>query len=64
VQDVVDGVGDVAEPRRAGDGVARDAVAAHGGGRDDAEVGGAHERGVAGDLDEPARAHQDGPELE
>lgn len=65
VEEVVDCVGDVAKGRRPGYGVPRDAVAAHGGrGDGGGRVGGADERGVGGDLDEPARADEDGPELE
>lgn len=65
VEEVVDGIGDVAEGRRRGHGVPCDAVAAHGGRRDGrGRVGGADERGVGGDLDEPARADEDGAELE
>ena len=65
VEEVVDCVGNVAEGRRPGHGVPRDAVAAHGGRRDRGDrVGGADERGVGGDLDEPARADEDGAELE
>lgn len=65
VEEVVDGVSDVAEGRRRGHGVPCDAVAAHGGRRDRGDrVGGADERGVGGDLNEPARADEDGAELE
>ena len=64
VQDAVDGVGDVAEGRGGGDGVAGDAVAAHGRRGDDPEVAGADERGVGPHHHEPPRAHEDGPELQ
>lgn len=65
MQESVDGVCDVAEAGRPGDGVPGDAVAPHGGGGDGGHrVGGADERGVGGDLDEAARADEDGAELE
>ena len=64
VEEVIDCVGDVTERRRPRHGVPCDAVAAHGGRRDGGDrVGGADERGVGGDLDEPARADEYGTEL-
>lgn len=60
----MDLVGDVGEEGGGDDGVVGDAVAADGERRDEGEVGGADEGGVALELHQLPWAHQDGPELE
>ena len=64
LENVVDLIGDLAERRGENDGVAGYAVAAHGQGGDEWEIGRLDQGGVALQLHQLPGAHQDGSEFQ